>query len=152
MYKLEFSKDAQGEKRYTLCFEACVSQKEPPAVSDWDTVIDLIRKLKSIGILREKVGGKVDLYDLDKEGACVIFLEKAEYKKLMAFVKAPVWPAYVLDEIKPMVKWLESLKHEPGSLADGAKGSVKKAGEAQVAGSIQPSEQSGAEAASPSRD
>lgn len=137
MYKLEFENTEIGRRRYELAFEA--SQVQPsPSLDKWDTFIDLIKKLKSIGRPngQRSNNGKIILRELDPDTPCIIFLEKAEHKELLGCIKQPVWPSYALEDAQDLLKWLEGLKHEPGSLTKDAKPNQKKQAEALIAGSI----------------
>lgn len=113
MYKLNFNEGELGEKRFMLCFEALLSQRENVAVENWETTVDLIKKFRSIGFPKgEKIGGKIQLYELDKDGLQKLELEKAEYKLLLKDVEAPIWLTYVLEDVMEVTEWLKSLKYD----------------------------------------
>lgn len=141
MYKVDFGslEDDLAKKRYMLCYEAVVGQREPAAMDKWDTILDLIKKLKGIGNETEKIltnSGKIQLFELDMEGEKVIYLEKAEHKQLVTFFKMPIWPVHALEDVMPCRDWLEAMKNDGGSLAKDAKPQAKRIAEGAIAGAI----------------
>jgi hypothetical protein len=124
MYKLSF-KDKDGTERYRMIFEALMVQREPPQTNEWDTVVDTLKKFKSIGKREEQKtrtasGASFYLYTLDERSKRVLLLEKSEYKWILSCMKAPVWPSFILEEAREVVQWLEEQKYEEGSEAHDA--------------------------------
>lgn len=133
MQKVTFEDTDVGRRHYEMAFQAiAMTQKQTP-ISDWDDVIDLIRKLKSVGTpAKQKVGSK-ELYDL-QEGGGEILLEKGEMKCLLDYIGQPIWLPLALEDAQELKKWLEAIPKEKGSLRHDAKPDAKRA----VAGSIRP--------------
>lgn len=119
MYKLIFEDNELDRQRYEMCYQAVVRSDKAPEMGDWDDVIALLRKLKSIGEPDKSavIGGgknaqKKTLYDLTAGGG-EIELERSEYKFLLECVKRPIWPTVHVEDAQDTKIWLESLKPEP---------------------------------------
>jgi hypothetical protein len=141
MYKLDFTDDDLGRKRYEICTQALiltgkVSGGKTVAVSEWDEVVDLLKALKAAGTKSKQLVGGAALYDLN-EGGSVVFLEKAEHKLLLDFVKQPMWVPEGVEDAREVVKWLEELKYERGKKNpfESAETRRQKAAEANGSGS-----------------
>ncbi len=118
MYEVKFEDNEIGRQRYEMAFQAvALTQKQVP-VSEWDDVVDLIRKLKEIGDPAKESIGATALYNLC-EGGGTVLLEKGEMKALIDFVGQPIWRPLALENARELKKWLESLEHQPGSLKSG---------------------------------
>lgn len=105
MYEIHFEANETGRQRYELCYQAIAQSQLPIPVTDWDTVADLVRKIKKAGQSAKEKG----LYDLLPGGAKVT-LEKAEMAKLKEFIAQPIWRPMFLDNVIDLQKWLESAK------------------------------------------
>lgn len=118
MFEVKFEDNDNGRQRYELSFQAVAMSQKQIATSEWDDVIDLIRKLKEIGNpASEKIGHTV-LYDL-QDGGGTILLEKGEMKALIDFVAQPIWRPMALEDAQSLKKWLEVIPKAPGSLKSG---------------------------------
>lgn len=118
MYKLNFEDSDLGRQRYEISYQAVVRSDKAPEMGDWDDVIELLKKLKSVGEPDKSAvisGGKVSkktLYDLNAGGG-EIDLERSEYNFLLKCIKQPIWPTVNIEDVQDTKKWLESLKAEP---------------------------------------
>lgn len=117
MQKIVFEDNEEGKKRYEMCYQAVAMVPSDYRVphTDWDDVVGLVKKLKAIGEASSAKIGTHALYDL-QEGGGEVILERSEMKKLIEFVKLPIWRPLAIEEAQALVKWLEAIPKEKGSL------------------------------------
>jgi hypothetical protein len=126
MYKLVFEENDLGRQRYEMSFQSiALTQKQVP-VAEWDVVVDLVKKLKSVGRPAKEKIGSFTLYDLSEEGGEVI-LENAEMKALIDFVGQPIWRPLALEDAQELKKWLDGIPKESGK-KDGGKPRLVESG------------------------
>jgi hypothetical protein len=113
--KLIFEDDDTGRQRYEILFQSVALSQKQCQVSDWDDVVGLVKKLKSIGNpAKERIGTHV-LYDL-QDGGGEIVLERSEAKLLLEFVSQPIWRPLAIPDALAVRKWLENIPKVSGSL------------------------------------
>lgn len=113
MFFLKFEpKNETHERHYTHLFMSIsLTQRQIP-VAEWDDVVSLLKKLKSIGVdTKEKVGNS-SVYRLQDEGG-ELDLERAEMLLLKDFMKQPIWRPSALEDIKETIDFLEAAPKRP---------------------------------------
>lgn len=113
MTKLIFSGEDAASK-YEICYQAVVLSDRQVQISEWDTVVDLLRKLKAVGnVAKEKTAG-TELYELASSNGGMVFpavdLEKSELKLLIEFIERPIWRPSGLERVLNTRKWLKELQ------------------------------------------
>lgn len=128
MHKVSFTDDDEGRERYEMCYQAIALVPADMRVpfSDWDDVVGLVNKLKSIGDEGKEKLGQIKLYDL-QEGGGEVLLERSEMKKLIDFIKLPIWRPLAIEKAQQLLKWLEAIPKERGSLKLDAPPQAKRA-------------------------
>ena len=108
MYCLTFQgRNEKHEEFYTNCFMAISLTQRQIGVAEWDDVIGVVKKLKSIGEdTKEKLANHT-VYRLADAGG-VVKLERAEMNLLKDFIKQPIWRPSALESVKETLEWLES--------------------------------------------
>lgn len=108
MFTLKFQpKNEKHEEHYTHLFMAIsLTQRQIP-VAEWDDVVSLLKKLKSIGIDTQEKLGNSSIYRLNAEGG-EVHLERAEMVLLKDFMKQPIWRPSALEQIKETLDFLDS--------------------------------------------
>lgn len=111
IYRLEFTDDAEGRRRYELCYQAIALTPRQIAIGEWDDCVDLVRAMKQIGIdAGTKVQG-IMLLDLVPGGG-IATLSRASHKLLLDMVKQPLWRPDALEDVRSVHAWLDGLKEE----------------------------------------
>lgn len=135
MVTLTFEDTDDGIRNYEISFQAiALSDKQIP-VSEWDDVVELIKKLKTVGRPAKEKLGKTQLYDL-KDGGGEVVLERSEHKLLVEMIERPIWRPMVIEDAAATKEWLKAQKNDGGSQKPDAKPQAKRKAEGKVAGTI----------------
>jgi hypothetical protein len=124
VYEVKFTNDDRGRQRYEICHQAIVLSQRPTEVGDWDDIISLLKKIKSIGLPGKDRIGKFPLYELEDEGDLV--LENSEMRQLIGFITQPIWRPEILEDVQETKRWLEGLPKQGGSTRRDAKPEEKR--------------------------
>lgn len=116
MYALKFEGQV-GETRYKRCYTTAFTPGRAPAVAEWADLLELQKKLRSVGkqVAEAPTGTELpSVYELAADA--VVSLERSELQLLLALMKSPMWQAHILATVQECVTWLESLKPEVPSV------------------------------------
>lgn len=113
MYTLTFDATEKDRRRYELLYQAIVAQREPVKTPDWDDCISLLRAFKRVGLeSKDYLAPGVAAWELKDEGG-MVFLERSEYRLLLAMLDAPIWRPAVLEEVVEARDWVKAIKNTP---------------------------------------
>lgn len=90
-----------------LIMSLILSHRETPR-HEWDDVIAVTRKLKSLGDPQKETLNGSPVYILKPEGG-TLALERSELAVLRTFVEQPIWRPTALEEVKQTLDWLTAL-------------------------------------------
>lgn len=100
--------------RYSICYCAIVLSNRQAPVSDWDTIIDVLRKLKSIGSMVAQKIGDTTIYELatPKEDTLhqTIEVDKAGLVLLIDYIESPIWKVGAIERVADCRNWLKELQ------------------------------------------
>lgn len=109
MYKLKF----ESPRNYAICIQSITMNQKVIPVIEWDNLVSMVRKLKSIGTpsMIQPNRESPTIYDLADSGT-EISLTSGEYKLLLDLLQQPIWKTSVIEDIVSVRDWLRGIKEE----------------------------------------
>lgn len=108
MFKLEFTDTPSGKELYEIVSQSYAVSQRPIRFDEWDTAVDLLRKIKSLGTPTEKLPDGTQLFDL-RSGGGEIELAKAEMNFLLSMMEGCSWKPLSMEKVVTTRDWLKNL-------------------------------------------